>query len=82
MEEGEIVRVSPVKGVVEGCECVMAEVCSHLHTAAAHHLYPSPPAQGGGGRGGGREVEFALGLRSGLGVWSRLLLVPEEDSVW
>ena len=81
MEEGEIVKVSPVKGVVEGCESVMEEVCSHLHVAATHHLYPSPPAQGVG-RGGAKEAEFALGLCSGLGVWSRLLLSPEEDATW
>ena len=78
MEEGEI-RVSPVRGVMEGCERVMGEVLSHLHTATQHHLTSSGANQSPGTRGG---VELAVGLQNALREWCGLLMKPEKYLVW
>ena len=74
MEEGEIVHVSPVRGVVVGCEGVMAEVLAQLHTASQYHLSPSGAA--------GKGVEFAVGLQSGVEEWCKWMMEPDPDTVW
>ncbi len=76
MEEGEIVHVSPVQGVMNGCEGVMAHVLHRLHTASQHHL---SPAGVGGGDG---AVEFAVSLQAWLEQLCQLLTERDQDPTW
>lgn len=75
LEEGEILKVSPVRGVVEGCERVMSTVLLQLHSAAQHDMMSSGHTPSGG-------IELAVTLHSGLGEWCRLLMRPQQDPVW
>lgn len=76
MEEGEIVRVSPVQSVLNGCETVMVQVLHRLHEAAQHHLIPA------GMRGTEGAVEFAVGLQEQLEQLCHLLMEPNQDPKW
>ena len=85
MEEGEIVRVSLVDVVREGCEQVMEKLLVSLQAAAMYHL--TAMEAGGGGeakntKGGGREVELAVGLQCALRRWCSLMLTPHIDKRW
>ena len=75
MEEGEIVRVSPVSGVMKGCDSIMAEVLHQLHTASQHHLSPV-------GVGGGGAMDFAVSLQLWLEELCELLIAPDQMSTW
>lgn len=79
MEEGEIVRVSLVDVVREGCERVMRKLLKCLQTGAMYHL---TAGEGGSVKGGGSEVEFAVGLQCGLRKWCHLMLSPHTDQKW
>ncbi len=74
MEEGEIVRTSPVQSVMSGCEAVLTDVLHQLHVAAHQHLLPAG--------GGGTAVEFAIGLQDHLDQLCLLLTQPSQDPKW
>ena len=83
IEEGEIVRESPVQLVVDGCCGVMGEVLSRLHSSACvPHLTPGQ----GEGVVGGSDLELVVGLQSGVEEWcDRLLLLCQQedgDVIW
>ena len=78
MEEGEIVRVSLVDVVREGCEAIMTQLLQRLHVAAMVHLTLGPR----GARGAGGEGEFAVGLQCGLQRWSLILIGPNLEAKW
>ena len=78
MEEGEIVHVSLVNVVQEGCQAVLTQLLHQLHVAAMAHLTLGPR----GARGTGNEAEFAVGLQTGLQVWCVLMLRPLMDATW
>ena len=80
MEEGEIVRVSLVAVVRDGCEVVMSQLLQRLHTVAMCHLTLSPWGATGGVAGG--EGEFAVRLQCGLCQWSLMLSQENPSSKW
>ena len=86
VEEGEIVRVSLMDVVRDGCEQVMEKLLVCLQAAAMCHL---TAMEGGGSgseaksvKGGGREVELAVGLQCALQRWCCLMLNPQIDEKW
>lgn len=78
MEEGEIVHVSLVNVVQEGCWGILTKLLQQLHVAAMAHLTLGPR----GVRGSGSEGHFAVGLQCGLHQWSLMILQPDIDARW
>lgn len=78
MEEGEIVHVSLVNVVQQGCWGILTKLLQQLHVAAMAHLTLGPR----GVRGSGSEGEFAVGLQCGLQQWILMMLQPNIDTKW
>ncbi len=70
IEEGEIVWESSVHYIIKCCGRVLEEIVSRLHTASSPHL---PPV------GGGRDLEFSVGLQEAMLVWCQKLLEVLEE---
>ena len=81
MEEGEIVRESPLEFVVEGCSRIMSSFLSQLHSSTCHtHLTPKGQSSGASGAVGS-ELDMVVSLQSGVLEWAGIFLdLFEQDS--
>ncbi len=73
VEEGEIVRESPLEAVVEGCRRVMSDFLSRLHSSTS--LTQLTPQQGSAGA----EVNRVVSVECGLVEWAEKLLDHFRD---
>lgn len=81
VEEGEIVRESPLESVVEGCGRIMSNFLSQLHSSTCHtHLTPQGQSSGASGAVG-PELDLVVSLQGGVLEWAgRFLDLFEQDT--
>lgn len=90
MEEGEIVRESPLESVVEGCNRIMSNFLSQLQSSTClTHLTPQGQSSSKGGAGSssmGPELDLVVSLQSEVVEWAGrfldLFTQDTDNDVW
>lgn len=88
VEEGEIVRESPLEAVVDGCSRIMSSYLSQLHSTCLAHLTPQGQTSNKSGTGTsmGPDMDQIMSLQGGVLEWAKQFLQlfsqDIDNSMW